>query len=476
MQARCTWLLAPALLAAMIALNPLNRPTYLMGDFRAFYCAGNAIALGANPYREEPLRTCEAHAGPPSEPAFLRPVALPAPLPPYALMLFAPLSRLPFALAAALYGVLMLAAMTWSVRLFARAIGTSSVALDLAFAAITAMISYYIGQPTPLVFLALAGAALFVRSGRWWAASACAVAATIEPHIALPVLVAMAVALPRTRMPIALCGAALVGAGVLATGLPLSVEYVREVVPAHALANAYEWQFSLTSVLTSAGVAAPLAIRCGEIMFAMMVALGVAVAMRLARLTGDAALLVLVPPAFGVFGGVHVHFQQLAIAFPALLYAIARWNEVRRFAATGLALAMIPWNVMGASLLAGVAPVLVGAFAALTMDRRRGLYLAAIATGICLSLLILANLGLGPAENHFVARSYPPNALAESSWGDFSRAALMRPSFMMQWLRIPTVVGLACGLCALVRVAFAFPSSARSVSTQRPVVVPVVAR
>ena len=60
-------------------------------------------------------------------------------------------------------------------------------------------------------------------------------------------------------------------AGVLAVGLPASVAYVRDVVPAHALANAFEWQFSLTSVLTSLGVAAPLAIRCGELMFAAMV-------------------------------------------------------------------------------------------------------------------------------------------------------------------------------------------------------------
>ena len=39
-------------------------------------------------------------------------------------------------------------------------------------------------------------------------------------------------------------------------GLQTSLSYVRDVVPAHALANVYEWQFSLTSILTSLGVAA----------------------------------------------------------------------------------------------------------------------------------------------------------------------------------------------------------------------------
>ena len=101
---RLAWLLAPAILAIMIALNPLNRATYLMGDFRAFYCAGAAVAQHANPYLEEPLRSCEQNAGPPAEPAFLRPVALPAPLPPYALALFVPFARLPFPAAALLYG------------------------------------------------------------------------------------------------------------------------------------------------------------------------------------------------------------------------------------------------------------------------------------------------------------------------------------------------------------------------------------
>ena len=370
---RLAWLLAPTILLVMIALNPLNRPTYLMGDFRAFYCAGTAIAQHASPYLEEPLRGCEQNAGPPAEPAFLRPVALPAPLPPYALALFVPFARLSFPAAALLYGALLIAAMSAATALYARVTGASSVTLNVVFAAITATVTYYVGQPVPLVFLALAAAALFARHGRWAAAGACAVAASIEPHVALPALVAMLVALPRTRVPIVVFGALFGAAGVAAVGLQATIAYVRDVVPAHALANAFEWQFSLTSVLTSLGVGAPLAIRSGELMFAAMVAVGVAVALRLRKLTGDGAVIVLIPPAFGVFGGVHVHFQQLAIAFPAVLYVYVRYPQVRTLAASGLALAMIPWNVMSASLLAGLSPVLTGAFGALTIGRRAGL-------------------------------------------------------------------------------------------------------
>jgi hypothetical protein len=449
------WLLAPAILAALIALNPLNRPTYVMGDFRAFYCAGAVIAQHANPYLEEPLRSCERDAGPPAEPAFLRPVALPAPLPPYALALFVPFGLLPFPVAAVLYGLLLIAAMTAATALYARVTGVSSVLLNVVFAAITATVTYYVGQPVPLVFLALAAAALFARSGRWAAAGACAVAASIEPHVALPALAGMLVALPRTRLPILVCGAALGAVGVLAVGLGTSISYVRDVVPAHALANAFEWQFSLTSVLTSLGVAAPLAIRCGELMFAAMVALGVAVALRLRKLTGDAAVMVLIPPAFGVFGGVHVHFQQLAIAFPAILYVFARYPQARALAAGGLALAMIPWNVMSSTVLAGLSPLLAGTFGLLTVGRRGGLVFGAGAALIGFSLLALALAGLGPPPAHFVPHAYPAGALAEASWGDFSRSTLMRPSLMMQWLRVPTLLGIACGLTAIVRVAYA---------------------
>jgi Glycosyltransferase family 87 len=456
------YFLAPLLLAAMIALNGTQRSTYLMGDFRAFYCAGKVVASGANPYLTEPLRACEATAGPPAEPSFLRPVALPAPLPPYALLAFVPLALLPFPVAAACWGALLIAALTLAVALLQRVTGVSSIVLNLVFAPIAATVTLYIGQPVPLAFAALAGAALLVRRERWAAAAACAMAASIEPHLALAAIVGMAVAFPRARLPLVACGVGLAAASVAGLGPATTVAYVRDVVPAHALANAYEWQFSLLSILTSFGVAAQPAIRAGELMFAAMVALGVAVALRLRKLTGDAAVMVIVPPAFAMFGGVHVHFQQLAVAFPAILYAFGRFPRVRALAAGGIAFAMIPWNVMDSSELAGLAPLLAGTFGAVTVSRRAGLLFALCAAGIGVSLLGFAIAGLGPAPAHFVAHAYPPDSLAELSWGDFSRTVLMRPSLMMQWLRVPTMAGLACGLLALVLAAYG-----EAVRTQR---------
>lgn len=446
---RAAWFAAPLVFFVSFALFGLRTPTYFGGDFRAFYCAGAAIAERADPYRQEPLHACELAASPPATPEFLRGVALPAPLPPHALLPFVPLSRLPFPVAVALFTALSLAASAASVLLFARVTGASTLELNLAFAAIAGSVTFYVGQPIAFVLLALAGTALSLRNGRWWIAAACATAATIEPHVALPVLVTMAIALPRVRLPLLVCLGSAAVAGILAVGIGANVEYVREVLPAHALANAYEWQYSLTSVLTSAGVGGPLAVRLGELMFATMVVLGAAVALRIRALTGDAAALVVIPPAFALFGGVHVHIQQIAAAFPAALYVATRFPRVRVAAAAGLAFVMIPWNVICSSPAVGFAPLLVGAFGAVRIGRRAGLILAASAALIAFSLLLFAFAGLGPHDPQSVVTHYPPDTLAERSWEVFSRTSLMRSSVLMQWLRLPTLAGFACILVAI---------------------------
>ena len=422
-----------------------------MGDFRAFYCAGASIAHGADPYLEEPLRSCEREAGPPWEPRALRGVALPAPLPPYALVPFVPFSLLPFPVAAAIYLLVLAGAMTLAVEIYAGIVGVSSIVLSVVFAPITATITYFVGQPVPIALLALALAAAALQKKRWVLAGAWLGAATIEPHVALPAMLGVAIVIPAARLGIAAVAGMLAAASVAAVGAATALAYVVQVLPAHALANAYEWQFSLTSVLTSFGANPQLAIHLGELMFLAMTLAGVEVARRVRLLTRDDAAMVLVPPAFAVCGGVHVHFQQLVVAFPAVLYVMVRFPRIRLAAVGGISLLMIPWNVMGTSLLAGAIPVVVGAFCAATIGRRAGVVLGAFSGMVVLSIFALAYLGMGPHPGTFVPRHYAASALAETSWGDFSHAQLMRPSLLMQWLRVPTFTGLICGLLAIAR-------------------------
>ena len=103
---------------------------------------------------------------------------------------------------------------------------------------------------------------------------------------------------------------------------------------------------------------------------------------------------------------------------------------------------------------AETAPVMdYGAYRFIRAERR-GRVLTLAAAAISLSVLVLALTGFGPGATHFVAAVYPPNALAERSWGDFSRAILARPSVLMQWVRVPVLTGLALGLTAITRSAF----------------------
>jgi hypothetical protein len=453
------------MLAAMLAING---PKNAMVDFHAFYCAGSAIAHRANPYLEEPLHSCEQAARPPAMPTGFLHVTLPAPLLPAVLLAFAPFSYLPFVVAASLYGVLLLAAMAAAIVLFAGVIGVSTTIVNLAFAAIVATQMVSLGQPAPFVLLALACAAIAVRRARWIEASAFAYGTVIEPHLAAPILLATFAFLPRTRLPLVAFGLLCALLCVAAVGTATSISYVRDVLPAHALANAFEWQCSLTSILTSLGVDAPRAIRYGGIMYVGMCAIGIAAAYRMWRTTGDRAAIVLIPPAFAVFGGVHIHYAQMAIAFPAILWTYARFPRVRNLAATGIVFAMIPWNVFCASLMTGFVPILVGWFGRSTMGARRGLVVAGVGGVIAISVLMLALAGFGPGDVSFVPHVYPPTALAELSWGDFSRASLARQSLLMQWIRIPVLAGLAMGLLAIGRVAFGRTSAAEPVARSRP--------
>src|SRR5579871_2501908 len=100
--ARPPWFALPALLAVLVLLAvpfakghfPVRAP---LGAFGAFYCGGTLVRERANPYRVEPLRTCERALQ--SYQYDHDDVVEPVPLPGFALLPFAALSLLPFTIA-----------------------------------------------------------------------------------------------------------------------------------------------------------------------------------------------------------------------------------------------------------------------------------------------------------------------------------------------------------------------------------------
>jgi hypothetical protein len=80
-----------------------------------------------------------------------------------------------------------------------------------------------------------------------------------------------------------------------------------------------EEQYSLTYLAHLAGLGEHAASLLGTLSYVVMLAAGIVAGRLAAARTGAPALLLLVPPAFAVFGGPFIHVQQLAIAIPAAL-------------------------------------------------------------------------------------------------------------------------------------------------------------
>lgn len=74
--------LGAAVLRDLARIGP-DLPWRVMYDFPDFYCAGAAFDGGANPYTDEPPRTCEHRVNRKPSLQANPSVAIPAPQPPY---------------------------------------------------------------------------------------------------------------------------------------------------------------------------------------------------------------------------------------------------------------------------------------------------------------------------------------------------------------------------------------------------------
>ncbi len=447
--------IALALLALLAALaNPKLAPPAVLRDFDAFYCAGAAIDRGADPYLAEPLGTCERA---PRPAAFARGtpwLAVPAPLPPYALAPFALLARLPYVWAGALWSLAILLCTGLAVAAMRRLTSLPLAGLIALFALGGAYAALALGQVAPVATAGVALAALFLSQGRDRAAALAAAASMIEPHVGLPLALALFIWRPATRLPLLLAGAVCFALSLWMVGVPVALEYVRAVLPAHALSEiANEKQLSLTYVLHQAGASDAFALHAGELWYALMLALGLGVAGAV-RSRSPASIAAL-PVAFTLLGGAFVHVVQIAAALPAALLLFA---GARGAARNGLLLALlalaIPW-VQFASLgtvFCALVPI-AGAVLVTSFGGTRP-WIAAAAALVPLGLLSALWSGVVtrvPSAVSTLHAAYDPHALAEASWtlyvhtvasvdvADFDFAKL--PT----WLGLAAVVASACG-------------------------------
>lgn len=400
-------------------------------DFPAFYCAGKALLAHADPYALEPLRSCE-HALPhgsdlPSQ------YVTPAPLPPYALDLFALLAQLPYRIAAwVAFAALALASLLLALAL-GRVTRIPSGAIACALLLSAALASVVYGQIPPLVtlFVVLCGVALL--RGDDAAASVCAALATIEPHVGLPVAVSLFFLRPGTRAWLLGLGVAFAAAGALAVTPHGWVEYVTSVLPSHARAELLAVdQFSLSHVLARAGLPDRIALLAGSLSYLLTLALGV-VAARIASRRLDAAAIAYVPAATALLAGTFVHEIQLVAALPIAFLCISRGSPMLAWvgrllvgvvAATPFAIALEHRPLLdGLALFAAGAALVCAIPEDETIDFTQalgGFVLAAVCVAFPLAVQHVALPA--PSPQRIVQQRMQNDQSASDNWGAYLRS------------------------------------------------------
>ncbi len=428
-----------AIRAPETALQSIVPPAPI--DLLAFYCAGKVARTGADPYLSEPLRTCEHEAFTERTGHVSRypDLVVPAPLPPYVLVLLEPLGAVPFGLARAFFCATVVAAAFALVAALTALARRYALIFALGVAASVLLPALQLGQIASLAIAALALAAWAARAGRIGAASCAGAFTLIEPHLGLPTVAAMFLCIPRSRRTLAaLCaGVALL---TLTGGLERNLEYLSRVVPAQARAEGTEFtgQYSLAALLAHLGVPDALALAAGSASYAFMLIAGSAVAFYAQRKTGDVAFGVAVAPAFTLLGGTYVHIHNMAAGLPlaAALLGSGRRALVPALAAFGL---LVPWDIVEK-------------------------------TGV-----LSWYTALPPHDAHAaLAEVAGPERLAEDVWGVWVRSDPNgnRPAAELLLFKVPTWLSLIALCGSSLRVALSAPtatppSAARSLPERR---------
>jgi hypothetical protein len=447
-------LLVALALLAIGALRDFARlgdalPWRQLYDFADFYCAGSALDRGADPYRYEPLHACE-HAvnGSPAYRADPNRV-VPAPLPPYDFPPFMLAARLNFAnartVAAVAVAVAVLAAM-WGMSLV-------GVPLELAALALVLPAGFVLlnaGQVVPfaLVALVFCGVALARRADPL--AGILAACTLIEPHLGLPVCLAMLLWTPRSRIAILSATAALGVIGAIVVGAAGVLEYVARVLPSQGAAEiGYVYQYSLTYLFRTLGAAQNAALVVGEVSYVCMLLFGVWLAGRAPQRLGRPELVAFLPAACSIVAGPYVHMVDISFAIPAaLVLAVVSKGTARNLAAIALCLLAVPWIPVWIAKKLFLAALFVVAAIFVRLRTNAAVSLATFgAIAVAIYLLELA----------------PPAPLVATTVGTFTAADLAQrawSAYVAQlgsgtaaWLaiKVPTWIGLVTMLALFAR-------------------------
>jgi hypothetical protein len=465
---RVLWVLLAAafLVAAGVVVSHYAR-TAQRPDLIAFYCGGQVVAQGGDPYELQPLATCE-HELAGNDPGVIRPV----PVPGYDLAVLALPAMMSFHAFAALYIALTIAALLVAAFSLGRLLGLTRTWLVLASLVPIALLCVRYGQLLPLISVAaICVSALYLSRKQYVGASIAIAVAMCEPHMGLPAALALLLFVPRARMPVIVCGAVLAIISVAALGLAANVQYVRAELPSQARAEiGFPAQFSLSWALHAWGAGNRLAIVAGTLSFLIALVVLLWAAQKIASRTGELEALVLLPPSASLCGGVFLHIWNVMVAIPAAIYLIYRYSGVTWVRGLALLLVMVPWAILASwplrspFLLASMAMALIcGAYIGTQATRNRvGIAAfsvgAAIFTFALVSIFHIVRMYTGDAATgaETVGVTYfSPTTLASSYWGTFLHASYPALSGFDRWFasKLATWFGLLILVAVVIRQA-----------------------
>jgi hypothetical protein len=414
----------------------------LFGNFRAFYCAGQVAAEGANPYYAQPLGRCEHGLTPASLFGDLPTSVLPAPLPGYLIGLFEIFALFPFYQAALLWTLVLVCALAYAVGLVDRLGYAAPLAFTLAAAISIACVSILDGELIPIALLGILLVALGVKDANAKALVGGLFLAMTEPQVGLILALGLCVLSTRWIPHAVLVLGTLLLVSVTVSGPGQTFAYVAVVLPQHVASEVHAaWQFGPTWMAASLGAPDATALLFGHIGYILVALLCIGLALTpMMRERPD--IYVLAVPALALCGGAFLHLDHIGLALPASFALAGRPGSWRGNVALPVSLAAPLFFVFWHPLLMVALPVI--AYWIVASLARRGSYALWGAAAAVLVVAALAAVVTRFGTGMVALQSSPEqiSGLASAAWGASIRLHNNATSWTVWLVKLPTWFGL----------------------------------
>jgi hypothetical protein len=433
---------AAAVLLIVWQLDQASKAHALFGDFRAFYCAASVLTHGGSPYAASAMYACESEPMPWGLYSAANGVAVPAPLPGYAVIAFVPFSVFAYQGACIAWLLVVLASTALAVCALSLLLDRPVAGALAALAPGIAIVVVPFGELGCIVLAALLCMGLALRARAWGWAAVAGSAAMLLPQIGVPAMLAACIFLPPMRLRV-LASIGVLAAGDLAGSSGAALSYLFTILPEHARAEIpSSVQYGATWMLHAAHASDAAALAGGTASYALMVVAGVLASKAAASQLRDDACFPLVPAAFAMIGGTFVHYAHIMVAIPAALLLATRRN-VRFGGAFGAAvlLLVVPWLwALSQPLFTVLFAAVCAACASMLLDwTPRSALRAALASALLCAIVLVtgAHYGAGNPDANLLAHQQSLH-----SWGRYIASARSGTGPAWWIAKLPTWMGL----------------------------------